>query len=208
MLSRSMATTTIFLLSPAYCGGRRATYLLREGATIAVAVRLTQGSLTLGEAFSFMSGLYFRGKMAYAQCFGRYTPPALIITPTRGLLSPDTPVTAALLKEFARVDVDADDARYRRPLLRSVKELAAGLPTDARVVLLGSIATGKYVDVLCKSLGHRLFFPVDFVGRGDMSRGGLMLRAAASGAELEYATLRPDIKRRGVRPPKLAPLSA
>ena len=202
-----MATTTIFLLSPAYCGGRRATYLLREGATISAAVKLAHGSLTLGEAFTFMSGLYFRGKMAYARSFGRFTPPAFVITPTRGLLSPDTPVTGALLREFATVDVDAADTRYRRPLLRSLKELASDLPSDARVVLLGSIATGKYVDVLCATLGNRLYFPVDFVGRGDMSRGGLMLRAAASGAELEYATLRPDAKRHGVRPPKLAPLS-
>ena len=197
---------TVFLLSPAYCGGRRAGYLLREGSTMVLAAKLQQGSLTLGEAFTFMSGLYFRGKMAYAQTFAAGAASTLVITPTRGLLPPDTVVSAKLLREFARVDVDADDARYRRPLLRSIRTLQASLPPDGRVVLLGSIATGKYVDVLTRTLGPRLHFPIDFVGRGDMSRGGLMLRCAASGNELTYATLRPDVPRHGVRPPKLPPL--
>jgi hypothetical protein len=199
--------TTIFLLSPAYCGGRRATYLLRDNSRVALAARLHQGTLTLGEAFTFMSGLYFRGKIAYAQAFAGRQPAALVITPTRGLLPPETLVSAALLREFAAVDVDADDVRYRRPLVRSVKALIATLPTDARVVLLGSIATGKYVDVLTRALGPRLQFPIDFVGRGDMSRGGLMLRAAAAGAELSYVTVGPDVQRHGVRPPKLPPLA-
>ena len=200
--------TTVFLLSPAYCGGRRAGYLLRDGSTMALAAKLAAGTLTLAEAFTFMSGLYFRGKIGYANTFGRHTTPALVITPTRGLLPPDTIVTAKLLREFAAVDVDADDARYCRPLMRSVKQLTRELPADARVVLLGSIATGKYVDVLTRALGDRLHFPVDFVGRGDMSRGGLMLRCVASGAELEYTMIRADVRRHGVRPPKLAPLSA
>jgi hypothetical protein len=198
--------TTIFLLSPAYCGGRRAGYLLRDGSTIALSAKLTDGTLTLGEAFTFMSGLYFRGKMAYAQTFGRHTPPAFVITPTRGLLPPDTRVNSSLLREFALVDVDADDDRYRRPLVRSLTTLMKTLPGDARVVLLGSIATGKYVDVLTTMLGERLRFPIAFVGRGDMSRGGLMLRCVAAGTELEYVTVAPDVRRHGVRPPRLAPL--
>jgi hypothetical protein len=198
--------STIFLLSPAHCGGRRATYLLRENSTLALAARLAEGTLTLGEAFTFMSGLYFRGKMAYAHAFGRSSPPALVITPTRGLLPPETIVTSRLLREFAAVDVAADDQRYRRPLTRSLKALAGQLAPDARVVLLGSIATGKYLDVLSAMLGARLYFPLEFVGRGDMSRGGLMLRSAASGVELTYGPLRPDVRRHGARPPKLPPL--
>ena len=178
--------TKIFLLSPAYCGGRRATYLLRDGSKMPLAARLAVNTLTLGEAFTFMSGLYFRGKIAYASAFGRHATPALVITPTRGLLPPETVVSADVLHEFAGVDVDADDLRYRRPLVRSLRVLAAALPSDARVVLLGSIATGKYVDLMTAALGERLHFPIDFVGRGDMSRGGLMLRSAASGVELEY----------------------
>jgi hypothetical protein len=197
----------IFLLSPAYCGGRRAGYLLRDGSTMELAAKLAAGTLTLGEAFSFMSGLYFRGKLAYAQAFGgRHETPVLVITPTRGLLHPGTLVTADLLREFAGVDVDADDGRYRRPLDRSVRTLARTLPPTARIVLLGSIATGKYVDVLTRAFGDRLHFPSDFVGRGDMSRGGLMLRCVASNTELAYTPLVPDVPRHGARPPKLEPL--
>ena len=199
---------TVFLLSPAYCGGRRATYLLREGSTIALASKLRESTLTLGDAFSFMSGLYFRGKLAYTRAFGRHSPPGLVITPTRGLLPPESIVTAAVLHEFAAVDVDAADDRYRTPLVESVERLKQALSPDARVVLLGSIATGKYVDVLTSALGECLQFPTDFIGRGDMSRGGLMLRSVGSGVELDYTPLRPDVRRRGARPPKLAPLRA
>jgi hypothetical protein len=199
--------TTVFLLSPAYCGGRRASYLMRDGSQLPLALKLADGTLTLGEAFTFMSGLYFRGKIGYAQRFGRHASPVLVITPTRGLLPPDTPVTVSMLQEFAAVDVDADDARYRRPLVRSLKQLTTSLPADARVVLLGSIATGKYVDVLTRALGKRLHFPVDFIGRGDMSRGGLMLRSVASGSELQYSVLDPSVRRHGSRPPRLAPMA-
>jgi hypothetical protein len=197
---------TVFLLSPAYCGGRRATYLLRDGATISLAAKLRENTLTLGEAFSFMSGLYFRGKLEYTRAFGRHSPPGLVITPTRGLLPPESVVTATLLREFAAVDVDAADDRYRAPLVESVSSLKRAIPPDARVVLLGSIATGKYVDVLTRALGDCLHFPSDFVGRGDMSRGGLMLRSVGSGVELAYARLRADVRRHGARPPKLEPL--
>ena len=195
--------TQLFLLSPAYCGGRRAGYLLREGSTLPLAMRLAAGTLTLGEAFSFMSGLYFRGKLGYAQAFGRHETPALVITPTRGLLPPETLVTPALLREFATVDVDAGDHRYRRPLDRSLQSLARSLPPEARVILLGSIATGKYVDQLSAVFGPRLLYPPSFIGRGDMSRGGLLLRSAREGTELEYVALDPTAKRRGPRPPKL-----
>ena len=70
------------------------------------------------------------------------------------------------------------------------------------MVLLGSIATGKYVDALLDALGPRLLFPTDFVGRGDMSRGGLLLRSAREGRELDYIPVAGAL-RRGKRPPKL-----
>jgi hypothetical protein len=63
--------TQVFLLSPAYCGGRRAAILLNPQSKAAIVAKLRGGALTLGEAFSFMSGLYFRGKLAYATEFGR-----------------------------------------------------------------------------------------------------------------------------------------
>jgi hypothetical protein len=72
-------------------------------------------------------------------------------------------------------------------------------------VLLGSVATGKYVDVIVQSFGRQLHFPSSFIGRGDMSRGGLLLRHAAGGVELDYSVLEPNVKRRGPRPPRLDP---
>jgi hypothetical protein len=203
---------SIFLLSPAYCGGRRAKILLKPGSTIELARRLDAGTLTLGEAFAFLSGLYFRGKLAYATAFGRGAregdASAFVITPTRGLLPPGTIVSAAILQEFAGVDVSAADPRYRSPLERDVTALASRLPADARVVLLGSIASGKYVDVLVRLLGARLHYPPSFVGRGDMSRGGLLLRSVDAREELEYAVLQLASVRHGPRPPKLPPRPA
>src|SRR6266496_3088241 len=95
--------------------------------------------------------------------------------PGEGLVAPETRVTASDLRSFAAIPIDPRDARYRAPLERDVRALAGAAPR-AEVVLLGSIASGKYVDVLLAVLGDRLLFPEAFVGRGDMSRGGLMLR--------------------------------
>ena len=44
-----------------------------------------------------------------------------------------------------------------------------------------------------------------FVGRGDMSRGGLLLRHASNGVELDYAPIAGAVLH-GKRPPKLPPL--
>jgi hypothetical protein len=198
----SLVMPRVFLLSPAYCGGRRATMLLNPASQMPLAQQLAVGTLTLGDAFSFMSGLYFRGKLAYASHFGKAI---LVITPTRGLQAPDTVVSRELLLEFAGVDVHTDDRRYRRPLDRDVKRLAAENGQET-VVLLGSIATGKYVDALTRAFGPRLHYPTSFVGRGDMSRGGLLLRSVASNEELEYSPMVPGAARHGARPPKLPPL--
>jgi hypothetical protein len=181
--------------------------LLRPGADFQMAKELEAGMLTLGAAFSFMSGLYFRGKLTYAQTFGRRPAPAatLIITPTRGLQKPDTPVTAAILREFAAGEVDVNDGRYRAALERDALALSRRLDAGARVVLLGSVATGKYVDILSPLLGDRLCYPASFIGRGDMSRGGLLLRSAAAGTELEYVAIQAGVRPRGRRPPKLGP---
>ncbi len=199
----------VFLLSPAYCGGRRAKLLLREGSSMALALRLAEGTLPLGEAFSFMSGLYFRGKVAYAKAFGRRIDPgptAFVITPTRGLQPPEVLVDRRVIEEFAALDVARDEPRYRDPLVADARTLATILADDARVVLLGSVATAKYLDVLADMFQSRLYFPSAFIGRGDMSRGGLMLRSADSGQELEYISFASATTRRGPRPPKLAPL--
>jgi hypothetical protein len=120
------------------------------------------------------------------------------------LIDAQTHITLADLREFAEVDIKGGDPRYRKPLERDARRLARSLPRDAEIVLLGSIASGKYVDALLHHFGERLRFPGDFVGRGDMSRGGLLLRCAADGQELEYIAVAGAI-RKGKRPPKLAP---
>lgn len=174
----------IFLLSPAFAGGKRASILFNPAADFPLARRLHHGEgITLGEAFSFMSGLYFRGKLAYAARFARKPEHQLVITTNRGLLAPNRYVTVKELQDFGTVEIEAADERYRMPLIASLRQLD---PT-ADVVLLGSLATSKYLDPLREELGNRLYFPTEFVGRGDMSRGSLMLKAANSGMELTYA---------------------
>jgi hypothetical protein len=127
-----------------------------------------------------------------------------VITPNAGLRSPDTMVTLAALRRFARVDVSAANPAYRRPLERSARALAADIGPECPVILLGSIASPKYVEVLQSIFGERLLFPQDFVGRGDMSRGGLMLRCAAAQQPMTCIPVAGAI-RHGVRPPRLDP---
>jgi hypothetical protein len=127
-----------------------------------------------------------------------------VITPTRGLVDARSTITPSDLREFAAVDIDESNPRYRKPLEQTVRQLAKNLPRDCDVVLLGSIATGKYVDVFLKHFKERLRFPADFVGRGDMSRGGLMLRCSADRQELRYVSVAGAVLN-GKRPPKLAP---
>jgi hypothetical protein len=198
----------IFLLSPAYAGGKRAQMILSERAQFDLARRLrSRERATLGEVFVFLSGLYFRGKLAYAQAFARAAEGmsgVLVITPTRGLVDATTRVSLGDLREFAEVDIHEDDPRYRRPLMRDAKRLAKKLSAECEVILLGSIATGKYVDILLENFQHRLRFPVDFVGRGDMSRGGLLLRCAVDKTELPYISVIGAV-RSGQRPAKLTP---
>lgn len=146
---------------------------------------------------AFLSGLYFRGKLGYARAFARPPdgcPGILVITPHAGLRHPDAPITPAELRRAAGVDVRADNPRYRRPLTRTALALSDRLGPGTDVVLLGSVATDKYLDVLAPVFADRLCFPAEFLGRGDMSRGALMLRCVAEGRELEY-----------VRAPVLAP---
>lgn len=201
-------TKRIFLLSPASCSGRRAEILLRNNATFDLARRLREaGGVPLGEAFSFMSGLYFRGKLAYASRFGNAPKgfsKAFVITAGRGLIAPETTVTISDLQAFAVVPVDLDEPRYREPLLRDAQSLANRLGPECEIILLGSVATAKYREVLVQAFGDRLHFPVDFIGRGDLSRGGLMLRCAATGDELNYTAVT-GATVRGPRPAKLAP---
>lgn len=198
-----------FLLSPARCDGERARLLLDPASDFPLAARLRSAEgIELGEAFAFLSALYFRGKLAYARAFAvstRGIPPALVITTDRGLLPPDTRIRRDDLLRFAEVDIAAGDERYLAPLRRDTAKLARALGSRGCAILLGSIATGKYVDAFIAALGERLLFPAEFVGRGDMSRGGILLRAARANTELEYIPVAGAV-RHGRRPPKLEPV--
>jgi hypothetical protein len=206
----------IFLLSPANCGGVRARRVVSDAAEFALARQLrTEQGAPLGDVFAFVSGLYFRGKLAYARRFTRPPDPTdrvvaggvLVITPNAGLRAADVAVTRDSIRAFASVDIDLENPGYRGPLEKGARALAASVGPDSDVVLLGSIASGKYVEVLLPIFGERLLFPPAFVGRGDMSRGGLMLRCVESGLELDYAPVAGAL-RHGHRPPKLPPLRA
>lgn len=175
----------VFLLSPAHSGGKRAAMLMRPQASFELARQVQIGAAALGDVFAFCSGLYFRGKLAYARCFAQASEDILVITPTRGLLAAETAVGIADLQDFANVPVDSRDARFTGPLLATAEALAASRPHE--VVLLGSVATGKYLDTLLPVFGERLLFPAAFLGLGDMSRGALLLRSTAARQELAYA---------------------
>ena len=180
----------VFLLSPANCNGVRAQWVLKKSARSDLALRLRGAEgVPLGEVFSFFSALYFRGKLAYARTFARL--PAnghgvLIIMPMAGLLPHDTAVQFSRLRGFARVPIHKKHQLYRRSLLRTARALAADMPPDCEIILLGSIASGKYLEILTHVLGDRLRVPADFIGLGDMSRGGLLLRCVRKQRELEY----------------------
>ena len=185
----------IFLLSPASLTGLRTKQLSSPRAQFPAAVRYRSAEgVTIAEAFTFMSALYFRGKIGYALHFAR--PPAsladlgvYVITTGFGLVPPDWILTPERLQRMGRIDIDASSRNYTRPLKETARAIASRLEEETEVILLGSVATGKYVDILQPIFGSRLRFPRVFAGLGDMARGGLMLRAVRANKELEYTTL-------------------
>ena len=209
--SRYAHRSTVFLLSPARLGGERGRRLIDGTSPSELARQLQQTTgAALCDVFAFLSSLYFRGKLTYARAFAR--PPAsmrgvFLIAPGAGLVHEGEVVTAKELARFARVAVDHKNPDFVAPLVRDAQALAERAGEDTRFVLLGSIASGKYVEPLLKVLGERVVFPADFVGRGDMSRGGLLLRAAREGQELGYVPLL-GATRHGARPARLPKLRA
>jgi hypothetical protein len=184
--------STLFLLSPANLGGLRAKQLMSPRANFAAAqLYRTEQGVPIADAFAFMSALYFRGKIAYARRFASPVPAIggdgiLVITTGYGLVPPDWCITPERMKKMQNTDIDLNARNYVRPLREHAELLARALGGDDQVVLLGSVATGKYVDVLWPILGDHL---------RDMARGGLMLRAAREGKELDYVKLDASRKR-------------
>jgi hypothetical protein len=198
----------IFLLSPANASGLRGSLLLKDAVRSPLADRLRDGGVPLGEIFTFISGLYFRGKLAYARAYADPPlgiPGVMVITASGGLLSPDRLFTLDELCEIVAGRVDAAESRYRLPLERDARLLRDRAGDHCEIVLLGSIATSKYVDPLLGIFGERLMFPAEFVGRGDMSRGGLLLRSARIQVQLKYVPVAGAV-RNGARPAKLPKL--
>lgn len=181
----------VFLLSPANMAGVRAKMLLNPAAPFPLARRFHEEGLPLADVFTFTSGLYFRGKITYARHFASANRRDLVrvITSNAGLVDPDTVVGPREVKSFGETEIDPTDPKYAGPLRRDARRLASRTG-HGPVILLGSIATPKYRHVLLDVFGERLFFPIDFVGRGDMSRGALLLRATEANEELSYASVR------------------
>lgn len=214
-MSSDVPPGRVFLLSPANCGGIRGRMVVSEAAQFPLAQMMrTPGGAPLGDVFSFVSGLYFRGKLAYARRFACPPDPAdplvaggtLVMTPNAGLRAAETPLTAVSLRAFAATSIDLANPEYRLPMARAASALRDAVGPDCDMVLLGSIASDKYVEVLLPIFGEKLLFPLAFVGRGDMSRGGLMLRCVESGTELDYVSVAGAV-RHGRRPPRLQPLT-
>jgi hypothetical protein len=180
----------VFLLSPANMAGVRAKMLLNPAAPFPLAVQFRDKGVPLADVFTFTSGLYFRGKIAYASHFASANRRDIVkvITSNAGLVDPDTVVGPREVAAYGETEIDATDPKYSEPLRRDAKRLA-DRTGNGPVILLGSIATTKYRHVLLDVFGERLFFPVDFVGRGDMSRGALLLQAVEANRELPYASV-------------------
>lgn len=179
----------VFVLSPANCNGVRARCLLRKSSSSKLAKSLRGSGVPLSEVFSFVSSLYFRGKVSYAQTFAR--PPVdcagiFIITPTIGLVPHDTLIRMSTLRGFSRGAINVKNRRYCSSLQCSSKQLVSEIGSECEVVLLGSIASGKYLTLLSPIFARRLRVPAEFIGRGDMSRGGLLLRCVNDNRELTY----------------------
>ncbi len=190
--SRMRPPVRIFLLSPANCTGRRATRLLAGGSGWRGGASFAAGGAPLGELFSFLSGLYFRGKLAYGWRFARPPrgqPGVYVMTATRGLMPPEVCVGPEELREFASATIHQDEPTFREPLDRTSEAVRSGLPARAEVILLGSVATEKYIGPLDRAFGDALRFPAGFVGMGDMTRGSVLLRAVREDQELPYRTV-------------------
>jgi hypothetical protein len=189
--------TRIFLLSPANASGIKGQRLLGSASNCELAVRLRDGGVALGEVYRFISSLYFRGKLEYAQRF--QNPPqgvggVQVITGS-GLMLPETVITLKQLQEISAIPIDAKNSDYRLLLGRDLIHLREIVGGGVDVILLGSVATDKYIAPLQAVFGERLLFPREFLGLGDMSRGSILLRSCTQGLELEYVAVEKIVPR-------------
>ena len=112
----------IFLISPANLSGKRGKMVMNPQANFELArtLRGTSGA-PLGAVFSFVSGLYFRGKMSYARAFGHAAAneaSSFVMTAGGGLCRLDEPVTLSRLHGWRGVEVDERNPHFTAPLQR------------------------------------------------------------------------------------------
>ena len=179
----------IFLLSPANAAGIKGQRLLNSLGECDLAVRLRDSGAPIGEVYWFISSLYFRGKLDYAERF--QNPPAGVagvqIITGSGLMLPETVVTLSQFRKISAIAIDAANTDYRLPLDADLLRLRQKVDPETDVILLGSVATSKYIAPLREVFGERVLFPKDFQGIGDMSRGSILLRCCSGGTELTYS---------------------
>lgn len=187
-----MARPRIFLLSPATAHGARARGLIAPEPRSPTARQLASAGMRLGDVFTYLSGLYFNGKLTYARRYA--TPPAslggegiYIITMTDGILTPDHRVCVDDLRRYAAAERQTDEGRHAFEV--SARALAMTIGPRCDVVFMGSVASGKYTDIIEPAFGERLLFPLELVGRGQLSRGALLFRCVKEDRELEYALM-------------------
>jgi len=194
-----LESACIFLISPANLSGRRGAMLFNPSAQFPLAQKLRSAEgAEVGELFSFVSGLYFRGKLAYARAFGRAPAgqqAAQVISAGGGLCTPEECISLARLQRWAQVSIHHDNPHFTAPLIRHASALLEQSLPGTRFVLLGSVASDKYVEPLRAVFGEALLFPSQFAGLGDMSRGALLLRAVRDRRELAYAPIAANSRR-------------
>jgi hypothetical protein len=178
----------IFLLSPANASGIKGQRLLHATGESDLALRLRDAGAPLGEVYRFISSLYFRGKLDYAEKF--QNPPRGVagvhIITGAGLMLPESVITLSELRRISATSIDAKNSHYRLPLDLDLLRLRQVVGNETDVILLGSVATSKYITPIQEVFGERLLVPRDFLGLGDMSRGSILLRCCAQGSELAY----------------------
>jgi len=146
------------------------------------------------------SGLYFRGKLTYSRMFGR----VLVITPGPRAARRGRDPDARRLARDRGDRITSEDPRFREPLERDAVELGARLDGADRVVLLGSIANGKYVGPDRAPSRREALFPRRSWTRRHEPRRAPPPLPCVDRHELDTSDR--GAVRRGPRPPRLTPL--
>jgi hypothetical protein len=108
-------------------------------------------------------------------------PGSLIITPSRGLVPPETTVNLTELTDIVGHRIVAHNPQYRDPLERDLRTLSEAICQQFQVVFLGSIARRKCIPLLRQILSERLVVPRAFIGMGICNEAFYSCAAPESG---------------------------